>query len=147
MGVSAPGSRWPSRKDQPKIPRSRNTRSPGSQSPLCSCRSHAACPPESPWLFLPAFLVASLPAFLVASFPGLGPAGYFYLLGCRRQGGLLQGCGLLVWELPASVSPWRMQGLFGREKEYKILSSSLVSKAKQHVRGKYSTAERVLSCA
>lgn len=98
------------------------------------------CLPPSITLVAPACFPCSL-------LPWPRPAGFLYLLGCRRQGGLLQGCGLLVWELPASVSPWRMQGPFGREKEYEILSSSLVSKAKQHVRGKYSTAECVLPCA
>lgn len=59
-----------------KILLGRNTRSSSSQSPLCSCQSHTACPLESPCLFLPAFLLASLSAFLVASFPGIGRVGF-----------------------------------------------------------------------
>lgn len=67
--------------------------------------------------------------------------------GLRKAGSCRLGCGLLVRELPASVSPRRVQGPFGRGKEYEILNSSLVSKSKQRVRGKHSTAERVLPCA
>lgn len=107
------------------------------QSSLCSCQSHTACPPQSPWLFLPVFLTVSVPVFLPASLPG-----FLSLLCCSRQ-----GAAALAVELPASVSLRRMQGPLGRGKQYQVLDSTSVSRSKQHLRRKQSTAEFVLPCA
>lgn len=96
------------------------------QSSLCSLQSHTACPPQSPWLFLPVFLTASLPGFLS-------------LLCCSRQ-----GAAALAVELAALLSLRRMQGPLGRGKQHQVLDSSLVSRLKQHLRRRQSRAECAL---
>jgi len=65
--------------------------------------------------------------------------------GLQKAGSGRLGCGLLAWGLPASVSPSRVPGPFGRVQEYEVLDSGLVSKSKQHVEVKHGTAESVLT--
>lgn len=103
VGTSTPRSPWPSRICQ----KYHGAETPGHPELPLFPQSHSACPPQSPWLFLPVFHAASVPVFLPAPLPG-----FLSLLCCSRQ-----GAAALAVELLASVSLRRMQGPLGRGKQ------------------------------
>lgn len=75
------------------------------------------CLPSRITLLVPACFPPSIPVcFPCSILPWHRTGGFLVAAGLQRAGSCRLGCGLVVWELPASVSMRRMPGPFGRGK-------------------------------